>query len=156
MKSFIFAIIRLSLVILIGIAISSVMAFLMYSGKLPSSINEVREMLKESKEIRETRRQMVSRSWDEAAKIKDDFNDTVETHTPTKRSTSDTVVIAIDNSNQNGVSNEKIDADYGRAIRELRNQLSSQQKQLDRIENQNRLLTLQMNEFIKNGRPQTH
>lgn len=158
MKNLFFAAIRTTLVIAIGMLASAAVAMWMFSGKTPTSFKDLREAATEMASFRELKKQMVSRSYNEAVKIPDDFQVPAgSTSEDPNAEDADTATMEKINAEIANAQNDNQLASrnqYQKELIQLKNKMVRLQTQLDRIENQNRVLTLKISTLVKDSKVQ--
>jgi hypothetical protein len=149
MRAFIGAIIRGTLVMGICLTASAFVIVWLYSGRAPSSVDEFRSMVIDVVQMREMKKKMVTRTYDDANKIHDDFLPPVSpTNTAATQANEKNLEKAL-------AKIAAMETKYGDEINLLKVKLDNQQLQLDRIENENRTLSLQIAELTKNSKIKT-
>jgi septal ring factor EnvC (AmiA/AmiB activator) len=136
MPSLLYALLRTSVVLFIGLTASAFVTVWFLSGKMPRSTGEVStglsEMLRPPQKIKDIQ----AANFKEADKIADDFDSVAAKLAKTNHIRAD-------------VPNEK----YETEIQSLKSQMDKLQKQLDKIESENRDMNAQLSELVKNTRP---
>lgn len=126
----------------IGSVLIYALIFWYSTGKNPANIKNIKTMISNATNAGETLKKVYSANHN----IADSIND-------------DALLDVNGNTNEAAVINEAISApvssDYTNEIRQLKVKLARQQVQLDRVENQNRILILQFKERFKNTKIKT-
>lgn len=153
MKSLFFAILRTTLVIAVGMAASAAIALWLFSGKAPFSIKSFQEATKDLASFHQLKKQMVGRSFIDAENIKDDSQEPPGINAEiSAASEADAALLAQLDAE---IAEAKQDAARERELLQqrdivtMKSKLERLQKQLDRVENQNRSITLKLTKLLK-------
>lgn len=153
MKSLIFAVLRTTLVIVIGMAASAAVALWLFSGKAPISVKSFQEATKDLANFHQMKKQMVGRSFIDAETIKDDSDEPPGITSEMSAAAAEEAAL-LEKLNVE-IAEAKQDAARERELIQqkdilvMKNKLAQLQTQLDRIENQNRALTLKLSKLLK-------
>lgn len=154
MRSFLATVLKGTIATIIGTVLVYGLLIWFMTGKNPGNVKNLKSMVTDASNIRTNIQKIYSRNYEIADQIQDDS----ATNAAANKAMNDALNQVNAKANENAValvadaSNATITNEFAQEIRQLKVKLAHQQAQLDRVENQNRILILQFKERFKDSK----